>query len=269
MEKEVFDKYKEIIYDKSGIALSDKKVSLVSARINKRMRVLGVPTEEAYLEKVLNDSTGEEFVELLNVISTNVTNFYRESDHFFYMLDVMKTWIAEGQCKFRIWSAASSSGEEPYTIAMMLDDAFGANALVDIKILATDISTSVLKKGIDGKYSEDKMKGIPLDFKKKYFIEKEENGVVFYTVIDRIKKYVLFRRINLSTPPFPMKGPMDMIFCRNVMIYFDKQLRQLLIGEYNKLIRSGGYLFLGSSESMTGYDQCDFVPKKPSVYFRR
>lgn len=265
MDKSVFDELRKIVYDKSGIALGDNKLALVSSRINKRLRAHGMSSRE-YLNFLKQDSSGEETIQFLNVISTNTTNFFREKAHFDLFCDILRLWEDEGQRRFRIWSAACSSGEEPYTLAMLVKETL-RNPSADVRILATDISLKVLDAADRGAYDAEKVKDIPGAFLAKYFTKRKDANRVIYTVNDSLKKMILFKRINLSDPPFPMKGPMDIIFCRNVMIYFDNIVRKKLVDETHRLLKSGGYLMVGHSESLAGI-KTDLKPVQPAVYIK-
>jgi len=266
MDKRTFNKIREIVYEKSGISLGENKESLVSARVNKRMRSLDIADSSGYLNYVMQDESGEELVNLLDVISTNVTNFYREADHFDFLTEVFSKWVNNGQKRFRFWSAAASTGEEPYTIAITLLEALKGQK-VDLKILGTDISTVVLEKSRKGVYDEKRIEPVPRIIRVRYFHKVNNNESVKYAVNDSLKKLIVFKRLNLSKPPFPMHGPMDAIFCRNVMIYFDKIVREKLVDEMYRLLKPGGYLILGHSESLTGIPS-DFKGVKPSVYIK-
>ena len=264
LDRATYDKFRQLIYDKSGIKLGDQKEALVSSRIGKRMRELGITDPREYLQWVLNDDSGQELVQLLDVISTNVTSFYREPQHFDLLDSLLRKWWSEGQRKFRIWSAASSTGEEPYTIAVVVMEALGTQAS-DVKILATDISTRVLEQCRRGEYDRNRVEGVPFMLRDKYFDAVRDDYGAVYRVKDRLKSMMSFRRLNLSTPPFPMRGPLDVIFCRNVMIYFDNQVRARLLEDMYRLLKPGGFLMVGHSESLTGLVS-RFKPVRPSVY---
>jgi len=251
MEKKTFQRFREVVYEKSGINLTEGKEALVTARVGKRMRALGIPTHEAYLEYVLNEDTGKEFIHLIDAISTNVTSFFRESNHFDFLAKTMANWIEKGQTRFRVWSAASSTGEEPYTIAITMLETAG-NRNLDMKILATDISTRVLEQCVRGQYTREKVEPVEPRLRDRYFDKIVVDGVQHYVVKDFVKQMVRFRRLNLSTPPFPMRGPLDVIFCRNVMIYFDNRVRKGILDEATRLLKPGGYLMVGHAESLTG-----------------
>lgn len=262
----VFNKFRKIVYDKAGITLHEGKQSLVSARIGKRMRVLGIPDDKKYLEYVMADKTGTEIVQLLDVISTNVTHFFREDQHFQFMGEEVQRIVATGQNKIRIWSAASSSGEEPYSIAMtFLENSKGFRG--DIRILATDISTRILKAAKEGTYSKEKVQKVPLMLRSRYFDVRAKEGEKAFVIKPSVSKHITFARLNLNEPPFPMHGPFDLVFCRNVMIYFDNTVRKRLLSEISRLLRPGGYLFVGHAESLTGM-LCGLRTVKPSIYVK-
>jgi chemotaxis protein methyltransferase CheR len=266
MEPSIFNKFQHLIYEKSGISLGENKEALVSARVGKRLRELKLPDFKSYLAYLKEDDSGEEIVNLLDVISTNVTSFYREANHFDLMDELVKKWLSEGQRKFRFWCAASSSGEEPYTIAMTFLEAAGGTA-TDTRMLATDISTRILSRAQEGRYPEEKTAGIPASYLDKYFQRENENNRKIYTAKESIKSLITFKRLNLSVTPFPMSGPMDIVFCRNVMIYFDNAVRKKLLMEIERLLKPGGYLFVGHSESLTG-QLCGLKNIRPAVYVK-
>ncbi len=260
-----FKKLCKVVYDNVGIVLSDNKKALVSARVRKRMSSLKIDQFREYYDYLQHESSGKELVELLDVISTNVTHFFREAEHFDILTQAATRWVNEGQTKFRFWSAACSTGQEPYAMAMKLLEIGGLNS-ADLKILATDISTQVLSHGKQGVYGEKLMKTVPLKLKNKYF-EKRQNGEASFEIKDSIKKFVSFKRLNLAKPPFPMRGPLDIVFCCNVMIYFDNKIRTALINEIYRLLKPGGYLIVGNAESLAGLET-DFKTVKPSVYIK-
>ena len=265
MDRKTFDRFREIVYASSGIALSDGKESLVSARVGKRMRALGMSDFDDYLQRLQDDDSGEETVQLLDAISTNVTSFFREPEHFEFVADVCAKWMKEGQRRFRFWSAASSSGEEPYSLSMTLHETFGST-VNDWRILATDISTRVLIKAQEGIYKADTLKTVSREYRDKYFrLMRGEEPM--YRVKEIVRSPVLFRRINLSLPPFSMKGPLDIVFCRNVMIYFDNDVRSRLLEEISRLLKPGGYLLVGHAESLTGL-MCNMKAVRPSIYVK-
>jgi|WetSurMetagenome_2_1015567.scaffolds.fasta_scaffold142838_2 chemotaxis protein methyltransferase CheR len=266
MDQKTFDQFCRIVYDKSGIAINGNKNALVAARVGKRLRELGLSDDREYLDLILKDPDGEEIVHLLDVISTNVTSFFRENAHFDFFGDTVFKWYEQGQRKFRFWSAASSTGEEPYTLAITLLNKIGSG-VADMKILATDISTRALAKCREGTYSRTKLSGVP-DHMVSRFFKCERNGKEdVFEVKNELRDIIAFSRLNLSKPPFPMQGPLDAIFCRNVMIYFDNRVRSDLLEECYRLLKPNGYLFVGHAESLTGI-LSGFKPVMPSVYVK-
>lgn len=264
MEKKTFDTFRKIVYDTAGININDSKEALVAARVGKRMRELSLSDDKEYLNILLSDDSGEELINLLDVISTNVTSFFREGNHFEILGNLMAQKAAQGQYKFRIWCAAASTGEEPYTIAMTMLDKLGSYK-TDIKILATDISTRVLAQCAKGTYGAQKISPIPESYIRRFFEKTNTGNSPMYTVRREVKDIVKFTRLNLAKPPFPMNGPLDAIFCRNVMIYFDNSVRKNLLEECHRLMAAGGHLFVGHAESLTGI-LSGFKPVMPSVY---
>lgn len=248
-----FTAIRNLVFARSGISLKDSKKSLVETRLGKRLRQLGLETFEQYVAHLADDQAGDEIVQMLNMISTNVTHFFREQNHFTFLAQAIATRADQGVKRLRIWCAAASTGEEPYTIAMTVRSVLDARRdAMDVRILGTDISTRVLDAAMAGFYAEEKLKPVDPSLLAKYFTRDEQGGQRGYRVNPSLRDMVLFRRLNLAEPPFPMKGPIDMVFCRNVMIYFEDETRQTLLQEIYKLLRPGGNLFVGHAESLTG-----------------
>ncbi|TLM81052.1 MAG: protein-glutamate O-methyltransferase CheR [Actinobacteria bacterium] len=262
MNKKTFERICEIVYETSGIHLTARKEALVSARVGKRMRALGIPSYEQYLEYLEDDHT--EVVGLLDAVSTNVTSFFREPHHFEYISDQVSSWYADGQRRFRFWSAACSTGEEPYSLAMVLREAVPFPD-VDLRILATDISTEALATCELATYDERRMTPVPHDLRERWFIGRGQGEDQTWEVKKQLRTSVVFRRMNLSATPFPMKGPLDAVFCRNVMIYFDDSVRMRLLSEAHRLLKPGGLLVVGHAESLAGMIS-DFKYVRPSIY---
>jgi len=268
METATFNKFREIVYEKSGISLGKGKEALVSARVGKRMRALEIEDYKAYLQYLLSDKSGDEIVQLIDAISTNVTSFFRESDHFEFIKPVVSEWLSQKQRRFRFWSAACSTGEEPYSLAMTLLETMKEHSKqTDIKILATDISTGVLGRCMAGTYTKEKLENVPSVYRKLYFDESLTDHGVSYTIKKALKDLIVFQRFNLIRQTFPMRGPFDMILCRNVMIYFDQVVRKNLIKNFHHLLRKGGYLIVGHAESLAGLEG-GFRVVRPSIYVK-
>lgn len=261
LDARLFAAFQTLAYEKAGIAIRCGKERLVEARVGKRVRALRLPSEEAYLEFLRSDSSGAELVQFLDAISTNFTSFFRERDHFEHMTRAVQAWARRGQTRFRLWSAASSSGEEPYTMAITMLEALEQEP-IDFRILATDISTRMLRAGREAVYEKERLAPMDRALQLKYF---EPAGRGLLQARPSLTDAVTFARLNLSAPPFPMSGPMDIIFCRNVMIYFDRAVRQGLVSEIERLLRPGGYLLIGHSETLTGLET-DLRTVRASVY---
>lgn len=247
------------VYEKCGINLGDNKKELVKARLAKRIRSYNFKSFREYYEYVIHDVTSSEVVEMIDAISTNVTSFFREKDHFDFMQRVaIPELIANKNSarskKIRIWSAACSSGEEVYTILMILMESLKDFTSWDIKVLGTDISTRALACAKEGRYHFIKVKDMNPVMLSRYFKVEFEDADRYYRVIEPIRKCAFFTRLNLMEPSFPFHGQMDLIFCRNVMIYFDKETQFKVVTKLIKYLDDKGYLFIGHSESLIGMD---------------
>jgi chemotaxis protein methyltransferase CheR len=262
MEPETFKAFQDLAYAKAGISLRQGKAALVQARLAKRLRELGLASERDYLERLRADS-GEEVVLFLDAISTNFTRFFREPDHFETLAAGVAAARRAGQRRFRFWSAACSSGEEPYTAAMVLDPILEG---CDWKILATDLSTRVLARAARGHYVAEELEPVPAALRARH-LEQVAGGAEGegWSISARLRERVVFRRLNLAARPYPMRGPLDAVFCRNVMIYFDRPMREGLVGEIERLVRPGAPLFIGHSETLNGI-ATRFRSERPSVY---
>lgn len=259
-----FKKLSELVYEESGIYLSNSKKSLMVSRLTKRLRQLELPTFGAYYDYVVEDQSGDEFVQLLDLISTNKTEFFRESHHFEFL---KKRVIPDlrSQKKIRIWSAACSSGEEPYTIAMTLMDSVTAPMQWDMRILASDLSTRVLAKASSGIYSADHLTGLPPELARRFFLKERGSSSGRIKAKDQLRDLISFRRINLMDERFPIKTPLDVVFCRNVMIYFDKPTQERLVSKFHRVLKPGGYLFIGHSESLQWIEH-SYRHIQPTIY---
>ncbi len=250
MDKETFQHFRTLIEGQCGIHLADEKHQLLANRIQKRMRSLSLSDHRQYLEIVESDLNGQELMRLLDVVSTNTTYFYREEKHFEIFGKMLEDMRATTRQEIKVWCAASSSGEEPYTLAMTVAEHYKGKA--PVKILATDISTKVLAHAVAGRYEEVQLDKLPDRYIEKYFVQQEEGGRNYYHVIPELAQAVSFKRLNLAEHPLPLRGDLDFIFCRNVMIYFQIELRQKLISEFTRLLKPGGFLFLSHSENLLG-----------------
>lgn len=254
-----FRKVSRLVYRLCGINLKDGKQALVRARLMKRLRALQLPSFDAYLKYVEGDSGPQELSFLIDVITTNKTSFFREPEHFNYLRD--KILLRLKSRRQRFWTAACSSGEEPFSLGILLREHTPDIDLKDVKILATDISTRMLEKARTAIYREEELRDIPPTLLQKYFIKVHGPA---YQVKDNLRAMVRLARLNLMDP-WPMKGPFDVIFCRNVMIYFDKPTQETLINRFWDFLEPGGYLFVGHSEGLSAISH-KFRYVRPAVY---
>lgn len=269
MEPQLFKRFAALAYEKAGISIKPGKEALVAARVAKRLRALSIQDPESYLKFLEEDRTGEELAHFLDVISTHFTSFFREPDHFELLSAELAARLAAGAKRLRLWSAASSTGEEPYSMAMT---ALGVDGIekVDLKILATDIAAETLRQAAHGAYSKVRMDPVSQGLRNRWFtrhVEAADPEGEIWTARPELKRVIAFRRLNLAEPPFPMSGPFDVVFCRNVLIYFDQPTRQKLIGAIEGLLRPGGLLCVGHTETLSGV-RCTFKMVRPSVFRR-
>lgn len=260
-----FRKASDLVKSLAGIHLTDGKRELVSARLAKRLRTLGLSTLSDYLDMVREDKTQDELVMMLDALTTNLTSFWRESDHFDYVVEkILPALEARGQNEIRVWSAGCSTGEEPYGLAMLILGNLRNPRSTRLRVLATDLSTRVLDTAKRGKYGEERVKNIPPDLRNKFVSKEDAHSGTLYSMNPEVRSAITFARLNLMES-WPMKGPFDMIFCRNVMIYFDKPTQKQLVERFGTLLSSGGTLFVGHSESLAGV-QHSFRYVRPTIY---
>ena len=260
-----FSQFSAYIKKYYGINLKNEKKVMFIGRLQNVLLEAGCNSFAEYYEHIITDITGQAAITLIDKITTNHTFFMREADHFKFFQDKVLPFLklSVRDKDLRIWCAASSSGEEAYTIAMIIDEFFGYDKLMwDKKILATDISESVLDIAERGIYSSERIKPLPIQWKQNYFRKFDEDN---WIVNSMIKNEVIFRKFNLMENIFPFKRKLHVIFCRNVMIYFDNDTKDRLIRKFYDSLESGGYLFLGHSETINRIGS-DFEYVMPSVY---
>jgi len=248
--KKEFELLAEYIKANYGIYLKEEKRALVTGRLYNVLVQNNLKNFSEYFEYIHNDKSGDAVTTLINKITTNHTFFMREAEHFYYFRDKALPYLVKSKKNkdLRIWSAGCSSGEEPYTLVMIIDEFFGKEkALWDSKVLATDISSKVLDTAQKAVYSNDKLEGLPSLWKINYFKKFDNESSI---LIDKIRYEVIFRKFNLMNESFPFKRKFDVIFCRNVMIYFDERTKCELVGKFYNMLEPGGYLFIGQSESL-------------------
>jgi len=262
-----FAEIRQLIYTQFGIHLTAEKRTLVVGRLQKHVRSQGFTSFSAYLESIKQDTTGESLKILVEKISTNHTFFFREDDHFEYLSQTVLPQLVEACDRnhsrdLRIWSAGCSSGEEPYGLLILMKEFFGESyAQWDAGVLATDISTRVLEAAKLGIYDDKKLERVPAVLRQRYF-ERLADGR--WQVSEALRREATFRHFNLMND-FPFKKPFDVIFCRNVMIYFDAPTRDALVQRFFQQLKPGGYLFIGHSESLS-HGTSAFRYVRPSLY---
>ena len=240
----------ELVFDNTGIVLHEKKFEMVYSRLARRLRHLGFSKFKEYVELLKSDKAENELANLMDAITTNLTRFFRESHQFkdfvSRVLDKKKETAKQGgDKKIRIWSAGCSGGQEPYSLAMIMASYLKSDKNWDILILATDIDRNMLKKGQLGIYSKEEMQSLPESFAKKYIRKINENE---YEIVPEIKQMVRFKSLNLLTK-WPIKNSFDVIFCRNVVIYFDNETKENLVSRFSEKLFPNGILYLGHSEA--------------------
>jgi chemotaxis protein methyltransferase CheR len=242
-----FGTLRNLLHTHSGIALAPHKLTMVQSRLAKRLRLLGIPTYEQYLDR-LEGPQSAEWPEFINALTTNLTSFFRERHHFMRLPELLKPALASTR-RLRIWSAGCSTGEEPYTLAMTLHKAFGTSAT--IQILATDLDTAVLNTAAKGIYPEAKIDGLEDDWKRFAFLRGRGNREGSVCVRPELQELITFQQLNLLDEAWTIgEEPLHAIFCRNVMIYFDKPTQRKLLTRFHHRLEPGGLLFVGHSEAL-------------------
>jgi chemotaxis protein methyltransferase CheR len=265
---EDFDALRTLVKELTGINLSDQKRELVYGRLARRLRALRLRTFAEYRELLSSDG-GQEIGELCNAITTNLTSFFRESHHFDYLREhVLQARAAQrGPARrMRIWSAGCSTGEEPYSLAMTVLETLPDLRSWDIKILATDLDSDVLARAQRGVYAGERVRGMNPQRLSRFFIESRGRDGPSYEVIPELMSLITFKQLNLMHP-LPMKGPLDVVFCRNVVIYFDKDTQRDLFSRVARLQRTSDLLFLGHSESLFKVSE-SYNPIGKTIYRR-
>ena len=262
-----FERISKLVYQHCGINLHDGKKELVKARLGKRLRGGNFESFSEYYQFITTDEGTDELIAMIDSISTNLTYFFREESHFQKLQGILASLAdmkdqRRSAILFKIWSAGCSTGEEPYSLAMTLKECL--NGTDRVKVIATDISTRVLKTAENGIYTEEKIKNLPSSLVKKYFQVGSGRWTGSYRVKKDLRDIVEFRRFNLMEQP-PSEFSFGAIFCRNVMIYFDKPTQGTLVNRFYDCLQKGGYFFIGHSESLTGLNHA-FKYIEPSVY---
>lgn len=249
-----FDALARYIYEYSGIKMPVTKMTMLEGRLRRRLRATGIATLDGYCDYLFKeDGLEAESVYLIDAVTTNKTDFFREPKHFEYIAQVaLPEMLAQGHRKLRLWSSACSTGAEPYTMAMVLEEFTQANIEADYRILATDLSTDVLQAAKRGIYTRDMVAPVPSDLRRKYVMGARDKSRGEVRIHPHLRSKIGFARLNLMDASYPVGDPMHMIFCRNVLIYFDKPTQAKVLARLCDCLLPGGYLFVGHSETITG-----------------
>jgi chemotaxis protein methyltransferase CheR len=256
-----FDRLSQFISEHCGIKMPPAKKTLLESRLQKRLRTLRTQSFREYCDYLFEDPDGIcEIVHMIDAVTTNKTDFFREPAHYSFLSETVLSEFdhhqrAMGAQRFAVWSAGCSSGEEPYTLAIVLSEFAERNPGFQFTIMATDISTKVLDKARNGIYDESQIAMIPYALKQKYFTRSKDRDKKLVRVAPALRSSVRFQRLNLMDQLFPAPGAsLDAVFCRNVMIYFERDTQSKLLGRFCRCLKRGGYLFLGHSEMAHGFD---------------
>ena len=258
LSQELFSRLSDFIYRESGIKMPLTKKTMLEARLQKRLRSMGLTSYDEYCSYLFSpEGIANELVHMIDVVTTNKTDFFREAQHFEYLIEhVLPSLVQSRGAGIRrplmAWSAACSSGEEPYTLAMVLDQFSRRARGFTFQVLGTDISTRVLETARDGIYHEERIEQIPLELRRSYFMKSRDRSRRLVRVVPELRAHVKFRRLNFMEDDFGMREKMDVVFCRNVLIYFDRPTQEAVINRICGHLHSGGYLFTGHSETING-----------------
>jgi len=263
-----FLRLSNFIQSNYGIKMPPAKKSILQGRLHKRLRKLQIADFKTYVDYVFSEEGKEEIIHMMDVVSTNKTDFYREPVHFETLKEtILPDIYNENKKNIKVWSAGCSSGEEPYTIAIVLNEFKLKNPGFDYQIIATDISTQMLKTGANAIYPEERIEMIPLDIKKRYFLKSKDRTKPKVRVIKELRDKIKFQRLNFMDDIYRINESFDIMFCRNALIYFERENQEIVINKLCNKLNLGGYFFLGHSESITNMN----VPLKvlqPTIYIK-
>lgn len=271
MSDKTFLGYSVFITEELGIRMPAAKKVMLQSRLAKRLRALGISSYEEYFDYLRSGEGKErEFKNFIDVVTTNKTDFFREPKHFSYLIRMVLPALLrrkeKNDSQIRVWSVACSSGEEPYTLAMVLEDYLTRQKDVHYCILATDISTKVLEAAHLGIYDESRLETVPPDFKKRFFLRSRDRKSSKVRVVPELRTKVTCRWLNLMHDDYRIKQKMDIIFCRNVMIYFDRTTQEVILDNICGHLNCGGYLFMGHSETLSNAGRLQLVQVAPTIY---
>jgi chemotaxis protein methyltransferase CheR len=264
-----FSRLSSFIYEQCGIKMPPAKKTMLEARLQKRLRALSFSSFSDYCEYLFSsEGLRNELVMMVDLVTTNKTDFFREPDHFVYLVNsVLPEWMSKtgGRRPFNIWSAGCSTGEEPYTLSMVLSEASASMDGFAYQIMATDISTRVLEKARKAVYDEDRIDPIPMQYRRKYLLRSKDRSSPLVRIVPELRSKVRFSRLNFMDGDFGFREQLDVIFCRNVIIYFDRKTQEQLLNKFHGHLRPGGWIFMGHSETLNGLD-VPLVQVHPTVY---
>lgn len=264
-----FQRLAAYIENYSGIKMPPSKLTMIEGRLRKRLRATGLPDMKRYCDYLFEQNGLEkEAVELINVVTTNKTEFFREPEHFRYLTEhAVPSILSQRNTRapLKLWSAAASIGAEAYTIAMVLAELAGRTGGLSYIITATDLSTDVLKTGLAGIYPEAMVAPVPAELRRRYVLRSKDRARQQVRIAPELRATIRFARLNLMDQSYPVDQAMDVIFCRNILIYFDKPTQEAVLRRLTAHLRPGGYLFLGHSETLAGM-QLPLRAVAPSVF---
>lgn len=262
-----FKKLSEFIQNNYGIKMPPTKKIVLQGRLHKRLKYLQIPDFKSYVDYVFSKKGENEIIHMMDVVSTNKTDFYREPVHFDYLRDtILPEFIKQNkQSHIKVWSAGCSSGEEPYTLAIVLQEFKEKNPGFDYSILATDISTQMLQQGANGVYKEEKIEIVPLEQKRKYFLRSKDRTNPRVRLIKPLRNKISFQRLNFMDNTYQVNDVFDIIFCRNALIYFERENQEQVINKLAAKLSNQGYFFLGHSESITNM-KVPLKSFKPTIF---
>jgi chemotaxis protein methyltransferase CheR len=267
MTKGDFDKLSDFIYNQYGIKMPLVKKTLLESRLHKRLRSLNMTSFKEYIDLILSSKENDlEIISMINAVTTNKTEFFREISHFEFLTSFVLPKLSERTNRpVKIWSAGCSSGEEAYTMAVVLSEFMENCNEIDYSILGTDISTDVLNKAAAAIYPEERVQSIPLHLKRKYFLKSKDVKNRTVRIVPALRKKISFLRLNFMDHKYPVDQMFDVIFCRNVLIYFDKSTQEKVINKLCEKLVKGAWLFLGHSESISDM-KVPLEQIKPTIY---
>lgn len=269
LSNEDFKRLSTFIFREYGIKMPEVKRTMLQSRLHKRLRELNISNYKEYVDFVFSkEGQDNEVIHMIDVVSTNKTDFFREPVHFDFLHSNVLPEILGGERPNRtikLWSAGCSSGEEPYTLAMSLSEYMAQHPGFDYSILATDISTRILKSAVEAIYKENRVEMLPIQLKKKYLLKSKDRVNPTVRIIPELRRRITFQRLNFMDNHFNVPDGMDIIFCRNVLIYFDRETQERVINKLCTKLKPNGFFFLGHSESITNFD-VPLKQLKPTIF---